>query len=90
MESIDDRVRTLVDKAGIDELVKNTSIGGTRWRTVRYDKRTRISTQEVGELTRLFPQYALWLASGSIAPEAGQTSPEYDEANRNLTSQSAG
>ena len=90
MESIDDRVRTLVDKAGIDELVKNTSIGGTRWRTVRYDKRTRISTQEVGELTRLFPQYALWLASGAIAPEAGQTSPEYDEANRNLTSQNVG
>lgn len=90
MESIDDRVRSLVDKTGLDELVKKTEIGGTRWRTVRYDKRTRISTQEVEALTSIYPQYALWLASGQIAPESGQTSPEYDEANRNLTSQNAG
>lgn len=90
MESIDDRVRALVDKAGLDELVKKTEIGGTRWRTVRYDKRTRISTHEVEALTQIYPQYALWLAIGQIAPESGQTSPEYDEANRNLTSQNAG
>ena len=81
MESIDDRVRTLVDKAGMDELVKQTDIGGTRWRTVRYDKRTRISTQEVEALVRIYPQYALWLASGQIAPESGQVSPAYDESN---------
>ena len=90
MESIDDRVRSLVDKAGVDELVKKTDISSTRWRTVRYDKRTRISTQEVEALTRIYPQYALWIASGKTAPECGQTSPEYDEANRNLTSQNAG
>ncbi len=90
MESIDARVRTLVDNAGLDELVKKTNIGGTRWRTVRYDKRTRISTLEIEALTKIYPQYALWLASGQVAPEVGQTSPEYDEANRNLTSQNAG
>lgn len=84
MESIDARVRTLVDKAGVDTLVKQTAIGGTRWRTVRYDKRTRISTLEVEALSMLFPQYALWLVSGTIAPEIGQTSPEYDEANSAL------
>jgi len=90
MESIDERVRSLVDKTGLDDLVKKTAIGGTRWRTVRYDKRTRISTQEVEALTQIYPQYALWLASGQIAPECGQTSPDYDEANRNLTNQHAG
>ncbi|MDF3933755.1 hypothetical protein [Pseudomonas citronellolis] len=76
MESIDDRVRALVDKTGLDELVRRTEISGTRWRTVRYDKRTRISTQEVEALVRLYPQYALWLASGQVAPEVGQTQPE--------------
>jgi hypothetical protein len=90
MESIDDRVRSLVDMTGMDELVKKTDIGGVRWRTVRYDKRTRISTHEVEALTLIYPQYALWLASGQIAPESGQTSPDYDEANRNLTSPNAG
>jgi hypothetical protein len=90
MESIDDRVRTLVDKTGMDELVRKTDIGSTRWKTVRYDKRTRISTQEIEALVKMHPRYALWLTSGRIAPEAGQTSPEYDEALSKLPSQSAG
>jgi len=50
----------------------------------------RVSTEEVDVLVRAFPQYALWIASGRVIPESGQTSPEYDEANRNLTSQNAG
>lgn len=82
MESIDDRIRALVDKAGLDELVKRTEIGAVRWRTVRYDKRTRISTREVEALVSLYPHYALWLAKGEIAPQIGQTSPDYDDANR--------
>lgn len=82
MDSIDDRVRALVDKTGLDELVKRTEISGTRWRTVRYDKRTRISTQEVEALVRLYPQYALWLASGQVAPEVGQTRPGAEEFGR--------
>lgn len=87
---MDDRIRALIDISGIDELARSTEIGATRWKTVRYDKRTRISTQEAKALVELFPKYALWLASGDIAPECGQTSPEYDEANRNLPNQSAG
>lgn len=90
MELTEDRVRSLIDKATVDELVKRTDIGGTRWRTVRYDKRTRVSTQELDQLVKIYPQYALWLASGKIAPECGQTSPDYDEAHSNLPSQSAG
>lgn len=87
---MDERVRQLIDIAGIDELVRATSIGGTRWKTVRYDKRTRISTQEVAALVALYPHYSLWLASGQIAPDVGQTSPEYDEAHSSLSSQNAG
>jgi len=78
MESIDDRIRALVDITGLDELVRTTDISGTRWRTVRYDKRTRISTQAMTALVQLYPQYALWLASGEIIPEKGQTSPAHD------------
>jgi len=84
---MEERIRTLIDQVGIDELVRQSEIGSTRWRTVRYDKRTRISTKEVSALVKLKPEYALWLASGEIAPEAGQTSPEYDEANKNLKGQ---
>ncbi|KIV74919.1 hypothetical protein SZ55_0276 [Pseudomonas sp. FeS53a] len=32
-------------------------------------------------MANITPEYALWLVSGKIAPECGQTSPEYDQAN---------
>lgn len=87
---MDERIRQLIDIAGIDNLTKQTEIPGTRWRTVRYDKRTRISTQEVQALLQLYPQYGMWLSLDRIAPEAGQTSPAYDEANKKLIEQNAG
>lgn len=83
------RARTLIDKAGFERLIRESAIGLVRWQTVRY-KPIRMSTEEVEALVKLFPQYALWLASGQIAPEVGQTSPDYDEANRNLSQPSAG
>lgn len=89
MESIQGRARILIDKAGMDVLVREGSIGYSRWQSVRY-KDIRMSTEEIEVLERIFPGYAMWLISGKIAPECGQTSPEYDEANRKLTTQSAG
>lgn len=87
---MNERLRDLIDIAGLDELAKVTDIKGTRWRTVRYDKRTRVSTEEVEELVKLFPKYALWLTTGNIAPEIGQTSPAYDLANEKLQEPNAG
>ncbi len=60
-----------------------------RWKSVSKGA-VRVSTDEIDVLVKIYPQYALWLASGEIAPECGQTSPEYDEANSNLTNQNAG
>ena len=89
MESIQDRAITLIHKTGLDDLVRYSSINYSRWRNVRY-KTTRISSEELDALLKIYPGYAYWLASGKIAPEIGQTSPEYDEANRKLEDQSAG
>ncbi|WP_336437495.1 MULTISPECIES: hypothetical protein [Stutzerimonas stutzeri subgroup] len=55
-----------------------------------YNKDVRISTDEIEALGALYPSYRWWMVSGEVAPEIGQTSPEYDEANRNLTDQNAG
>lgn len=79
MSSIDERLRTIASKAGLDKLVRETSIGSNRWRTVLYNKEIRISTNEVEEINRLFPQYAYWIATGQILPQSGQVSPEYEE-----------
>nr|WP_256355174.1 hypothetical protein [Pseudomonas sp. PDM33] len=76
--------------AGMDRLVRETPIGSNRWRTVLYNKDVRISTEEIDVLGGLYPQYRWWMVSGEVAPEIGQTSPEYDEASRNLPDQSAG
>lgn len=82
MESIHDRVITIVNKFGIDDLVRRTEIGSTRWQTVKY-KKARVSGDEIEALIAILPQYAYWIASGKIAPEIGQVSPEYEEASQN-------
>ena len=79
----------MIYKAGLDELVRQSDITWSRWKNLRHRK-ARISTEEVEVLVKLFPSYALWIASGQVAPEAGQTSPEYDQANSNLPNQNAG
>lgn len=89
MESIQSRARTLIDKAGIDRLVRQGEISHSRWQSVRY-KDIRMSTEELEILQAVFPQYRLWLISGEVMPESGQVSPAYDEADRNLSDQNAG
>lgn len=68
---------------------KETGIDRYRWGNIRSGK-ARISDAEIEATVKVFPQYALWLVSGEIAPECGQTSPSYDEANGNLAAPSAG
>lgn len=68
---------------------KETGIDRYRWGNVRNGK-ARLTDAEIEAVAKLFPQYALWLITGTTAPECGQTSPEYDEANRNLTNHHAG
>lgn len=70
---------------------KASELGGgnhDRWRSVSKGA-VRVSTEEIDILVSVYPHYALWLASGEIAPECGQTSPEYDEANSKLPKQKA-
>ena len=68
---------------------KETGIDRYRWGNVRNGK-ARLTDAEIAAVAKLVPQYALWLITGNTAPECGQTSPEYDEANRNLTNHHAG
>jgi hypothetical protein len=50
----------------------------------------RVSTEETDVLVNIYPNYALWLASGQIAPEIGQTSPDYDAVNEKLAEPKTG
>lgn len=68
---------------------KETGIDRYRWGNIRSGK-ARLSDAEIEAVVKLFPQYALWLVSGEVIPESGQISPEYEAADRNLSSPSAG
>ena len=63
---------------------QRTGIDRYRWGNIRNGK-ARLTDAEIDAVIELFPGYALWLATGQIAPEVGQTSPEYDEANSQTT-----
>ena len=68
---------------------QRTGIDRYRWGNIRNGK-ARLTDAEIEAVIKLFPEYALWIASGQIAPEAGQTSPDYDEANAKLEAHRAG
>ena len=89
MESSADRARLLIKTVGPKKLSQMSETDHSRWLNVSKGA-VRVSTEEVDVLVGLYPQYALWLASGKTAPEIGQTSPAYDEANRNWSQPNAG
>lgn len=89
MESSADRARVLIKTVGPKRLSQLSDTEHSRWLNVSKGA-VRVSTEEIDVLVKLYPKYALWLASGQIAPEIGQTSPAYDDANRTLSPPSAG
>ncbi|MBU0921394.1 MAG: helix-turn-helix domain-containing protein [Pseudomonadota bacterium] len=90
---IKERVITVLKSSGmrLPELEKRTGISRYTWNNLKNTARKReIKAEEIEAIVKLFPNYALWIVSGDIAPEAGQISPDYEDANRNLPNQSAG
>lgn len=79
----------MLEAASLKALAEAGSTDYVRWQNIKRGK-ARIGANEIEILGRVFPTYRWWLLTGEIQPENGQTSPEYDEANRNLSSPSAG
>lgn len=89
---IKERVITVLKSSGIrlPELEERTGISRYTWNNLKNTARKReIKAEEIEAIVKLFPQYALWLVSGEIAPESGQISPDYVVADSNLPNQSA-
>lgn len=89
---IKERVITIIKFSGMKnpELEAQTGIGRYTWQNIRNKPDRELKTEEIEAVVKLYPQYALWIASGQIAPEIGQTSPEYDEVNSKLDSLAEG
>lgn len=89
MNTINDRFLLLLGKCNVVELSKAGATDYVRWINIKRG-RARIGADEIEIMGKQFPQYAYWLTTGEIAPEIGQTSPAYDEANQKLDSQHVG
>ncbi|MDU9410410.1 hypothetical protein RTH74_22655 [Pseudomonas sp. zfem001] len=85
----ENRFYLLLDMTRLDRLAKESGTKYSRWDNIKRRK-IRMGAYEAGFLMSLYPQYALWVGTGEVKPEIGQTSPAYDEANRNLEGQIAG
>lgn len=84
-----DRALKLLEMTSLKDLAVVNSKEYVRWQTIKRGK-ARITAEEIELLGKLYPSYRWWLMTGEVMPDKGQTSPEYDEANRNLTDQNAG
>lgn len=60
------------------ELERLTGIDREKWYSLRNGRR-RMNEEDIVALNKIYPQYAYWLSTGQILPDAGQVSPEYEE-----------
>ncbi|SUD39497.1 helix-turn-helix domain-containing protein [Ectopseudomonas mendocina] len=87
--TITDRAIQLIGQSNLSELTRAGETDYNRWVSIKRG-RARVGAEEIEILGKVYPQYRWWISTGEVLPEIGQTSPEYDEANRNLTDQNAG
>ncbi|WAB93208.1 DNA-binding protein [Pseudomonas citronellolis] len=88
-KSLTDRALLLIKKSSLDELTRAGATDYNRWVNIKRE-RARVGADEIEVLANFYPKYRWWLLTGEVNPENGQTSPEYDEANKNLPNQNAG
>ncbi|WP_330114421.1 hypothetical protein SA496_21335 [Pseudomonas sp. JS3066] len=79
----EERFYLLLDMTSLDRLAKESETKHSRWDNIKRRK-IRMGAYEAGFLMSLYPQYSLWIGTGAVSPEIGQTSPAYDEANLKL------
>lgn len=82
---IKDRLIAIWEHSGLSgkELEKKTGIDRSNWYALKQGRR-RANEDDITAMVKLYPAYALWISSGEVAPDAGQTSPDYDAANEHL------
>lgn len=83
---IKERLITAIKESGVTnpELEERTGVSRYTWQNIRNKPNREIKEEEILAFCEVFPEWRWWLLTGEVMPEVGQTSPEYDEANKNL------
>ena len=84
MDEISNRFKLLEqhERFKMPWLETQTGIKAKRWHTIKQRGDMRSSELEI--LQKLYPEYAVWLATGLEMPEAGHISPMTKKAQNNL------
>lgn len=82
---LNERLITIINSAfpprrPFAELETQTGIDAQAWKHF-YSGRNRPSAAQLEAICKLFPRYTLWLMTGNVNEEAGQTSPEIEALN---------
>lgn len=86
---ITERALLLIGRSNLSALTRAGETDYNRWVSIKRG-RARVGAEEIEILGKVYPEYRWWLSTGEVLPEIGQTSPDFDEVNRNLTEQSTG
>ncbi len=80
---INKRFKKLRDHLGItvDELSLRTSIKSNQISSIEND-RQKVYGWHIEAISKIWPEYAYWLATGMTIEEAGQVSPDLEEVRK--------
>ncbi|MCW8829702.1 MAG: DNA-binding protein [Gammaproteobacteria bacterium] len=83
MDLIKERIKALAkaENIGPDKLAQKSDFNRDQWANVLYRK-TKPTSEHISALVKIWPEYAYWLTTGQVIPEAGQISPEIEEKRR--------
>lgn len=82
--SIKERAIEIIKWSGLStaDLERKTGIDRYKWANLKSGK-IRTTEEHMEALGQLWPEYAYWLMTGKVIPEAGQISPEIEAARLN-------
>lgn len=80
---ISERAILLIERSNLSALTRAGETDYNRWVSIKRG-RARVGAEEIEILGKVYPDYRWWLSTGEVMPEIGQTSPDYDDANRDF------
>ncbi|MGR8934832.1 MAG: helix-turn-helix domain-containing protein [Gammaproteobacteria bacterium] len=84
--SVNQRIRILRDHLGLGRqaFAEATGLPKKTVENLEHDQQ-KAYQWHIEAIAKTWPQYKMWLAFGDTIPEAGQISPEIEEARQKLT-----
>lgn len=81
---IKERVITVIKESNLKnpELEERTGINRYTWQNIRNKPERALKTEEIEAVISIFPEFAYWITTGKTIPEAGQISPEMENARK--------